>query len=156
MRFARSALRATVDTSAWVSAVLSRRGRLAQIFAAFTDGRLTMVTSEPLHAETTEVLGRPHVVRSGPARADARRLIAEIRSDAEFVPLPGTLTLCRDPKDDMVIETALRGDAEVLVTEDKDLLEDQAVRDLLALSGIRVLTVAQFLAELTPAPDEIP
>jgi uncharacterized protein len=149
-------LRATVDTSAWVSAVLSRQGRLAQIFTAFANGRLTLVTSQLLHTEMSEVLARPHVVRTGPARIDARRLLAELRSDAEFIEIPGTLTLCRDPKDDMVIETAVRGGVEVLVSEDKDILEDRAVRDLLTAVGIRVLTVAQFLAELEAESDVTP
>ena len=64
-----------------------------------------------------------------------------------LVPITGTVYGCRDPNDDGVIEAALRGGAAYLVTGDKDLAEER-IRELLALAGVRVVTVAKFLAEL--------
>jgi putative PIN family toxin of toxin-antitoxin system len=146
-------VRATIDASAWVSVVLSRLGRAEPIADALRSGRVTLVTSEPVFAETAEVLERPRLVRTGEARLLARSLLAMIRELAEFVTIAGNLQLCRDPNDDVVIETALLGGAELLVTEDKDLIEDPNVRTTLETAGIRVLRVAQFLAEIA-APDE--
>lgn len=80
----------------------------------------------------------------------ARGLLALIREQADFVEIRGALRLCRDANDDMVIETAIEGAAEVLVTEDKDLLEDTNVRAALAAVGVRVLRVAEFLEEIAP------
>jgi predicted nucleic acid-binding protein len=68
--------------------------------------------------------------------------------DTSFVSIPGGLQLCRDPNDDPVIETALEGRADVLVSEDKDLTDDLDVAAVLASGGVRVLRVAKFLAEL--------
>lgn len=61
-----------------------------------------------------------------------------MRTLSEVVTLPGTLRLCRDPDDDMVIETAMVGQADLIVTQDEDLLS-------LTLPGIPVLTALQFL-----------
>jgi len=129
------------------------RGRAKPIAEALRSGRVTLLTSEPVFAEMAEVTERPRLVRTGEARLLARSLVAMTRERAEFVTIAGNLQLCRDPNDDMVIETALRGAADVLVTEDKDLLEDPNVRAALALGGVRVLRVAQFLGEID-ASDE--
>jgi putative PIN family toxin of toxin-antitoxin system len=141
-------MHAVIDTSAWVSAVLSRGGRAAGLIEAFKAGRFTLLTSEPLRAETEEVLGRPELIVTGLARMTARELLATIRERAEIVPITGSLALCRDPKDDMVIETAARGRAGVLVSNDKDLTDDPIVVEYLARAGVRVLTVVQFLDEI--------
>jgi len=71
-----------------------------------------------------------------------------VRERAEVVVLVGDLQLCRDPNDDMVIETALLGSVDVIVTGDKDLLEDPGVLAVLSAAGVRVMTIAQFLDEL--------
>ena len=47
-----------------------------------------------------------------------------------------------------MIETAIRGGADVLVSEDKDLTDDPALRAEFERSGVRILTLAQFLDEL--------
>jgi putative PIN family toxin of toxin-antitoxin system len=138
-------VRATIDTSAWVSAILSRGGRSAQLIDAFEAGQFTVITSEPAFAETEEVLSRPELIRSGEARRRAWNLLARLRERAEFVAITGGLRLCRDPKDDMVIETAILAGAAVLVSEDKDLNDDPGLRGVLAAEGVRVLTLAQFL-----------
>lgn len=50
---------------------------------------------------------------------------------------------CRDPDDDKLLETALMGDADCLVTGDGDLLAMSPFHD------IPVLTPADFLERLT-------
>jgi predicted nucleic acid-binding protein len=50
--------------------------------------------------------------------------------------------ICRDPKDDMVLECAESSGADLIVTGDKDLL---AVSEY---KGIRILTPRAFLDEL--------
>jgi putative PIN family toxin of toxin-antitoxin system len=116
---------------------------------------MTLVTSEPVLAETTAVLARPHLVRTGEARRLAARVLDEIRARADFIAIPGDLAVCRDTNDDMVIETALLGGAEVLVSDDNDILRDPSVTDLLSDAGVRVLTVAHFMAELDEPADRV-
>jgi predicted nucleic acid-binding protein len=68
------------------------------------------------------------------------------------VEIDGTVRLCRDPKDDVVIETAIRGGAHYIVSRDADLTRDLALVDVLRIYGIDVLTVARFLERLDVEP----
>lgn len=61
---------------------------------------------------------------------------------------PGNLRLCRDPDDDIVIETAVIGRADVVVTRDDDLKGAAEVIAFLGELGIPVRTVRHFLAEI--------
>jgi predicted nucleic acid-binding protein len=74
--------------------------------------------------------------------------LATLQERAEVVPIQGNLKVCRDPNDDMVIETAIRGGADVLVSTDKDLTDAPDVAAVLGEAGVRVLTIAPFLTEL--------
>lgn len=107
-----------------------------------------MVTSQPLLAELAEVLARTTFRRRGVTAADAADLVAVLRGTADLISITGKLALCRDPEDDMVLETALEGAADVIVSRDEDLTRAPAVANHLAIVGIPVLTVRRFLEEL--------
>jgi putative PIN family toxin of toxin-antitoxin system len=146
---ARIGVRAVVDANVWVSGILSRSGSCARIVDAFVEGRFTLITSEPLLAEVADVLSRPRIAqRSRFTHTELRDLVAAMRILGEVVPISGERGLCRDPDDDAVIETAISGQADGLVTGDRDLTADPAVGTLLAEAGVRLLTAAQFASEL--------
>jgi putative PIN family toxin of toxin-antitoxin system len=142
-------VRITVDANVWISGVFSRSGGPARIIDAFIEGRFTLVTSEPLLAEVKDVLSRPRIARrSRFTPEEVVELVAAMRDLGEVVPISGGRGLCRDPDDDAVIETAISGLADILVSGDHDQLGDMAVRSLLADADVRVLTVAELVAEL--------
>jgi putative PIN family toxin of toxin-antitoxin system len=67
-------------------------------------------------------------------------LLSEIWQDAVRITVPGILSgVCRDPKDDFILECAVLGNADVIVTGDKDLLA------LGEYEGIRIVTPRQYL-----------
>jgi hypothetical protein len=147
-------VRAVVDTNVWVSGVLAQTGAPARLVAHFLEGRFTLVTSEPLLAELADVLARPHLARrSRLSQAEVGELIETMRELGEVVPLAGDIAVCRDPDDDAVIETAIRGSTDVLVSGDKDLTDAPEVARVLAEWSIRVLTVARFVEELEGSGD---
>jgi putative PIN family toxin of toxin-antitoxin system len=132
-------VRATVDTNIWVASLLSRVGAPAQVRRAYRDGRFTLVTSEPLLTELEGVLARPQFVRKyGITSAES----------AELVAVPGAIRVCRDPNDDVVIETAVLGHVDILVSGDADLKSDPNVVAFLAERGTVVLSVREFLQRL--------
>jgi predicted nucleic acid-binding protein len=71
-----------------------------------------------------------------------------LRERAEAVEVTGAMRLCRDPDDDIVVETALTGPADVLVSRDGDLKGATDLAQRLSERGVAVLTVRQFLATL--------
>jgi putative PIN family toxin of toxin-antitoxin system len=112
---------------------------------AWLADRFTLVTSEPLLEELADVLARPITVRKcriTPEQAD--HFLTSMRLLAEMVPTTGTQHFCRDPDDDMFIETAIAGHADVIISQDDDLL---AMR----IPGIQVLTAGEFLRLLNLA-----
>src|SRR5207245_7036444 len=97
----------------------------------------TLVASAPMLVEVETVLRRAKfAARFGEARIT--ELLNLLQSGAAMVPVAGTLQLCRDPKDNMVIETAVNGRADVVVSGDKDLGDAAEVTNYLAEGGIRV------------------
>jgi putative PIN family toxin of toxin-antitoxin system len=139
-------VRATVDSNIWVSAVISRHGSPARLEAAFRAGCFTAVTSDPLLDEVEGVLLRPRLAaRFAVTPEKVAAILTLPRDRAESVGITGTVRVCRDPEDDAVIETAIRGKADVIVTGDADLRDDPAVAQFLREHGIEVWTVRQFI-----------
>lgn len=100
-------------------------------------------------AEVAEVLSRPRFVeRYGVTDADITELVALLRERGQAVLVSGTIRICRDPDDDVVLETAQNGGADALVTRDDDLKSDWDLIQLLATQGTQVLSVRRFLAAL--------
>lgn len=58
---------------------------------------------------------------------------------AEMVEIRETIVVCRDPKDDKLLELAVSGNADFLVTGDKDLLVLNPFR------GVEIITPREFL-----------
>ena len=68
--------------------------------------------------------------------------LAQLTMVAEWVSIAGGKLGCRDPDDDKLLETALAGGADCLVTGDRDLLEMDPFR------GIPVLAPTGFLVSV--------
>jgi putative PIN family toxin of toxin-antitoxin system len=142
-------VRAAVDTNIWVSSQLSRLGAPARLRQAYRDGRFIHIASEPLLSDLAEVLTRPRIARKySISPEDVADLLHLIRHESVIVPVFGSIRVCRDPDDDIVIETAIRGQADVIVSGDADLLEDAGVADFLNGAGIEVWNVTRFLEAL--------
>ncbi len=71
---------------------------------------------------------------------DIEALVALIALRGDLVTPNRSIKVCRDPDDDMVIEAALAGMAEYIVTGDKDLLT------LKEFESVRFITPRVFLA----------
>jgi putative PIN family toxin of toxin-antitoxin system len=113
-------VRAVIDTNVWVSAFLSGSGFAARVLDAYLGGGFTLIISEPLLEELVDVLSRPRIARRHgrpPERVAA--LAAVLREHAVLVPVAGAIQICRDADDNVVIETALDGRADVLVSRDR-------------------------------------
>ena len=66
--------------------------------------------------------------------------------------MPGTPTgelhLCRDPDDDLILETAVLGGAKYAVSRDDDLKGDSNLVAQMRSRGVEVLSVQHFVERL--------
>ena len=68
--------------------------------------------------------------------------LAQLKTVAAWISIARAKMGCRAPDDDMLLETALIGDADCLVTGDRDLLE------MTPFQGIPILTPTEILDRL--------
>ncbi len=107
-----------LDTDVVLAAVLSERGASRQLLLRVVDGLLPAVVSVPLMLEYEAVLKRPgHLQASGLTDGDVEIILDQLAAsmrpvDLFFLWRP----LLRDAEDDMVLETAVNGGADWIVT----------------------------------------
>jgi len=139
-----------IDTNVWVSAFLNPKGAPARLWEAGKARYYDITTSPPLLGELLEVLCRPRIMRvRGTSVGEAETFVQEIAAAANLVALSGSIKLCRDPDDDMLLETAVVGRVMYLVSRDEDVTRDRDVVHQLERWGVRIVTVSQFLAILS-------
>ena len=144
-------VRAVIDTNIWVSAIINPFGFPAQLRKAFESGAFLAVVSEPLLEELAEVLSRPRIkAKYGLTDDTIADLLVLIDERSEHVMLEGDIQICRDKDDDLVIETAVKGNALYMVSRDDDIKFDSAVSLFLTQFGVSVKSVAQFLEIISP------
>lgn len=133
--------RVVLDTNVLISAALrpSSVPRAVIDTVSATDG--VLIFSEESFHELQSRLLRP---RFDPyvGRQDRMVYLAQVRAVSEWVSIAGAKLGCRDPEDDKILETALMGDANCLVTGDQDLL------DMSSFSGIPIVRPVTFLGLL--------
>ena len=110
--------RLVVDSNVWISALVFG-GAPRQVFEAIVHDGLRLVVSAEILTEVRRVAG----VKFPDFTDDVEALIGVLQENLEVVSLGSiTIDVCRDPDDNRVLETAILGDAEAIVSGDKDLL----------------------------------
>ncbi|MHB8647208.1 MAG: putative toxin-antitoxin system toxin component, PIN family [Thermomicrobiales bacterium] len=127
------------DTVGFVRGLINPLSRWGHILFDDADS-YQLVVSEALILEVLDVIRRPDVVklfRTLPTR-DPAAIIAILQS-AATVELREIPSVSRDPKDDVIVATAVAAGAEYLVSEDRDLL------GLGEHEGVRIINAVRFL-----------
>ena len=129
-------MRIILDTNLWISYLISKR--LSQIDQLILDDQLTLLFSEELLEEFIEVANRPKFEKYF-SNEDVINLLLLFDFYGELVKIKSNMEICRDPKDNFLLNIAVDGKADYLITGDKDLLEIGEVGQTL------ILTFNQFI-----------
>lgn len=131
--------RVVLDTNVLISAVLQPKGPPRAAIDAVRATGGVLIFTDPTFDELRTRLDRPkfdrYVSREGRAL-----FLAQLDAVSEWVAITGARMACRDPDDDKLLETALAGAADCLITGDRDLLVMSPFHD------IPILTPADFLS----------
>ncbi len=139
-------VKAVIDTNIWVSSLLNPFGFPARLRTSFEDGDFSVVISVSMLEELADVLNRPKIKdKFKIEEEDIAKLLFLIEDRAEDVNISGNVTICRDKDDDIIIETAIKGKAEYLVTRDDDIKFDRKVSLFLSQHGVTVISLSKFL-----------
>ncbi len=130
-------LRIVFDTNAIVSAVLLSNSVPRHALNKALDNS-TILISSPLLFEIADVFSLPKLDRYITENERMRFLVGFLKV-TELVEVYESIQICRDPKDDMILELAVSGGANIIVSGDPDLLILNEFRD------IAILTPRQFL-----------
>lgn len=124
----------------------------ARLVEHWSQGRLTVVISLPLIEELADVLGRPRLKRKYKLQdRDIADLLRLLTARTILVPVTGGVAICRDPDDNVVLETAITGGAGYVVTRDDDVKRDPVVSRYMRRHRIQVMSVSRFLSILQPS-----
>ena len=133
-------MRIVIDTSVLVSFLIDNDSVPGRAVSRVIEHHTPLLSAETLR-ELLRVLARPRLQRYLDPRAAAEAVTLLTRI-AETVPTASRLEICRDPDDNGILELALDGRADLVVTGDSDLLALVEFRD------VRIVTPRLFLDEV--------
>ena len=141
-------VRVVLDTNVFVSALLIPDSPPARILEMILTGTVELVMSPGIIQEVAMVFTYDKVKKSlqkhGVTEEDVAEAFFNLLKIATITPgskiTPGASA---DPADDMVLACALEGQAEVIISGDKDLLQ------LASYEGVNIVSPATFLQKFT-------
>lgn len=142
-------LRVVIDTNVLVSAALSKSGAPAEVLNLWRERVFHVVTSEAAIQEIRRVLdglstGGKFILPYGEVSDLLRLMQEEAQSVSGQINVNGIIP--QDPTDEKFLAIAIEGQADVIVSGDKHLL------NLKKYQNIPILTPRQFLDRLTQEP----
>lgn len=126
-----------IDSNLWVSRLLMPGGTAARAVDHGLSWGVPLV-SEATLAELSDVLSRDRFDRYV-TRTDRQHFLRLLGGVVRVVPITQRIVACRDPRDDRFLDVALSGEAHLILSGDRDLLE------LHPFHGIEILSPADFL-----------
>lgn len=135
--------RVVLDTNQLVSGLLMRRGAQAELLHAWRERRFLLIISPFILNEVEKVMSQPLLRQKYHLQENQiERFLSLLRMDSLQVPGIIRVQVCRDPQDDAILGCAVEGEADFLITGDKDLLVLKKYRN------IRILTARHYIERL--------
>jgi len=118
------------------------------LLQAWQAERIHLAVCQETLEELAEVLARPHLQRYF-TQHDVQELLFLVRRHGMWVQIETHVKLCRDPKDDLLLNLAISAGARYLVSADKDLIDDNVLQETMEQEyRVKVVDVPRFVAFL--------
>jgi putative PIN family toxin of toxin-antitoxin system len=133
------------DTNIFISVTLAPLGLPATAFTAWKDGQFVLIVCPTILSEIRNTLGYARIRRKYAISDEiVETLIELLDNDAVMVLGDAVIqnVIPADPSDEAILACAVDGQADLIVSGDRHLL------DLVAFRGIPIITVRTFLEQL--------
>ncbi|MEZ5459247.1 MAG: putative toxin-antitoxin system toxin component, PIN family [Steroidobacteraceae bacterium] len=134
--------RLVIDSNVWLAALISPAGTARQFVDAVLDLEIEILMSESTFNELVSRLDRPKFDRYREPQSWDSFLTALVELASWLEDAGTAIGTSRDSADDKFLALAVTGQADAIISGDRDLL------DLVAHEGIPILTPAMMLQRL--------
>ncbi len=131
-----------VDTNVWIAALISPDGTARELVSAVLDRDIDVLFTESTFNELVSRLAMPKFDRYRDAAAWDAFLAALVERALWHEDSGGADGASADPDDDMFLALAATGEADAIISGDRDLL------GLVVYEGVPILTPAEFLVRV--------
>jgi putative PIN family toxin of toxin-antitoxin system len=138
-------VRILLDTNIIISGLLSSAGPPGKLMQGWLDGTFDLVTSQAQLEELQRALGYERL-RDRINPEQARDFLENIEVSAIMVTSVGEVSFSADPDDNVILATAIAGQADLIVSGDKP-----GMLSLGAVEGITIVTPREALDRLEGA-----
>ena len=128
--------RVIIDTNLWISFLITNN--LNILSELFLFERFQIIFSDELFNEFLDVARRPKFKKHFDEKS-VQLLIENISEKLEFIEVASAISICRDLKDNFILALSIDGNADYIVTGDKDLLS------LNGFKGKKIITINEFI-----------
>ncbi|HCJ67109.1 MAG TPA: putative toxin-antitoxin system toxin component, PIN family [Elusimicrobia bacterium] len=139
-----------LDTNVWISAFLNPYGYPAKLILLWLDEKFQVVLSPQILNEIRSVLHRPRIKNKYKIQNyEIDRFIYLLIQHGLIVFPSGKFKLCRDRRDNHLLEAVLLSKAKYLVTRDDDIKRDINLIAEMKKQNVNVTSVSKFLKKFS-------
>ncbi|MFD0932115.1 putative toxin-antitoxin system toxin component, PIN family [Psychroflexus salinarum] len=128
-----------LDTNLWISFLISKK--FNQLDQLIEDKKITLVFSDELIEEFIDVVSRPKFQKYF-SRKDIEKILNYFDQFGILVKVKSTIEICRDEKDNFLLNLSVDSKANYLITGDKDLLV------LKKIEATEIVTFTDFIEHI--------
>jgi putative PIN family toxin of toxin-antitoxin system len=127
-----------LDTNLWISFLISKK--FSEIDKLIDDKKIILIFSNELLEEFIDVVSRPKFKKYF-SKKDIEKFLEYFDQFGELVKVKSDIKICRDEKDNFLLNLSVDSNAEFLITGDKDLLI------LEKIETTKIITFSEFIEQ---------
>jgi putative PIN family toxin of toxin-antitoxin system len=108
-----------LDTNLWISFLITKK--LIEIDNLIENKKITLIFSDELIAEFVEVVQRPKFEKYF-SKEDIEKILNYFDQFGKLIKVKSDIQICRDEKDNFLLNLSVDSKADYLITGDSDLL----------------------------------
>ena len=128
-----------LDTNLWISFLISKK--FNQIDKLIENKEITIIFSDELIEEFINVVSRPKFKKYF-SKKDIEKVLEYFDQFGELINVKSNIQICRDEKDNFLLNLSVDSGSDYLISGDKDLLVLEKIEET------KIMTYADFIEDI--------